>query len=387
MSKRDYYEILGVSKSATAEELKKAYRKVALKHHPDRNPGDKSAEDKFKEAAEAYEVLKDPQKRERYDRFGHDGVKGQGFGGQGQGMNMEDIFSNFSDIFGNDDPFEAFFGGGRTRSSSRRRTGRKGTNLRIKVKLGLKEIVEGARKKLKVKKLIVCQACNGSGAENSADVETCPTCHGSGQVRRVTNTILGQMQTASTCPSCHGSGTIIKNNCKACSGEGRIYGEEMVEVDIPAGVSDGMQLSLSGKGNAGEKGGPAGDLIILVEETPHEELMRDGINIIYPLHISFIDAVLGTSVEIPTVEGKVRIKVPPGTQSGKIFRLKDKGIPNINNPYEKGDLLVDMNVWTPKKLSPEEKELLEKLKDSPNFKPMPNKQEKGFFSRMKDYFS
>lgn len=384
MSKRDYYEILGVSKNATPEELKKAYRKVALKYHPDRNPNDAEAENKFKEAAEAYEVLKDPGKREKYDRFGHEGVKGQGYGGQG-GMNMDDIFSNFGDIFGSDDPFEAFFGGRRQRTG--RRQGRRGTNLRIKVRLELKDIAEGVRKKLKVKKMVSCTACNGSGAENAGDVQTCTTCNGAGQVRRVTNTILGQMQTTSTCPRCHGQGTIVTSKCKNCNGEGREYGEETIEVDIPAGVSDGMQLSLSGKGNAGEKGGPAGDLIILVEEVQHEHLTRDGINLIYPLHISFIDAALGTSIEVPTISGKARIKVPPGTQGGKIFRLKDKGIPNINNPYEKGDLLVDVNVWTPKKVSQEEKEMLEKLRNSPNFKPAPNSEEKGFFSRMKDYFS
>ncbi|WP_353132010.1 molecular chaperone DnaJ [Pseudopedobacter sp.] len=384
MSKRDYYDILGVSKSASADDIKKAYRKLAIKYHPDKNPDDKEAEEKFKEAAEAYEVLSNPEKRQRYDQFGHAGAQG-GFGGGygGGGMNMEDIFSQFGDIFGGGSPFDSFFGGGSSRGGGRRV--QRGSNLRIKVKLTLEEIAHGVEKKIKVNKQVVCNTCHGSGAKDKNSVQTCKTCGGSGSVRRVTNTILGQMQTTSTCPTCNGEGTTITSKCTSCHGDGIVRGEETISINIPAGVSEGMQLSMSGKGNAAPRGGVPGDLIILIEEIPHETLKREGNNVIYDLHVSFVDATLGTSIEIPTIDGKARIKLEPGTQGGKILRLKGKGIPEVNS-YHKGDQLVQVNVWTPKALNNEERELLEKLRASENFRPNPGKNEKSFFDRMKEYF-
>jgi molecular chaperone DnaJ len=380
--KRDYYEVLGVSRSATAEELKKAYRKVAMQHHPDRNPGDKAAEEKFKEAAEAYEVLSDPQKKSQYDRFGHAGVGNNRGGGFGGGMNMDDIFSQFGDVFG-DDIFGSFFGGGRSRGRS---TGTRGSNLRVKIKLNYEEMANGATKTIKVKKYVNCTTCHGSGAKDKGSVQTCSVCGGSGQVRKVTSTFLGQMQTVTTCSACNGEGTTITSKCTTCRGEGRVYGEETVNIEIPAGVQEGMQLSMSGKGNAGERGGAPGDLIILIEEEAHPELQREGLNVVYDLHISFTDAVFGVQLEVPTIDGKAKIKIPPGTQSGKIFRLKGKGFPAVNS-YERGDQMIHINVWTPQNISSEEKEMLEKLHQSPNFKPQPNKGDKSFFERVKEMFS
>jgi molecular chaperone DnaJ len=380
--KRDYYEVLGVSRSATADELKKAYRKVAMQHHPDRNPGDKAAEEKFKEAAEAYEVLSDPQKKSQYDRFGHAGVGNNRGGGFGGGMNMDDIFSQFGDVFG-DDIFGSFFGGGRSRGRS---TGTRGSNLRVKIKLNYEEMANGATKTIKVKKYVNCNTCHGSGAKDKGSVQTCSVCGGSGQVRKVTSTFLGQMQTVTTCSACNGEGTTITNKCTTCRGEGRVYGEETVNIEIPAGVQEGMQLSMSGKGNAGERGGAPGDLIILIEEESHPELQREGLNVVYDLHISFTDAVFGVQLEVPTIDGKAKIKIPPGTQSGKIFRLKGKGFPAVNS-YERGDQMIHINVWTPQNISSEEKEMLEKLHQSPNFKPQPAKGDKSFFERVKEMFS
>ena len=386
MSKRDYYDVLGVAKSASAEEIKKAYRKLAIKYHPDKNPDDKSAEDKFKEAAEAYEVLSSPEKKQRYDQFGHAGVGGAAGGGYGGGgMNMEDIFSQFGDIFGGGgSPFDSFFGGGQSRSGGGRRVA-KGSNLRIKVKLTLDEIAKGAEKKIKVNKQISCKACDGTGAKDKSSVSTCKTCGGSGSVRRVTNTILGQMQTTATCPTCHGSGQQITAKCNVCHGDGTVRGEETISINIPAGVSEGMQLSMAGKGNAAPNGGIPGDLIILIEELPHETLKREGNNIVYDLHISIPDAALGASVEVPTIDGKAKIKIEPGTQSGKLLRLKGKGIPEVNS-YHRGDQIIHVNIWTPKALNSEERALLEKLKESANFKPQPGKNDKSFFDRMKEYF-
>lgn len=392
MSKRDYYEILGVTKSASADEIKKAYRKVAMQFHPDRNPGDKASEDKFKEAAEAYEVLSDAQKKAQYDQFGHAGAGG-GFGGnggggyQGHGMNMDDIFRNFGDVFGDESPFGSFFGGGGGRSSrGGQRGGARGSNLRVKVKLTLREVAEGVQKKIKVKKQIACTGCGGSGAKDKSSFSNCTTCGGRGVVTRVQNTILGQMQTQTTCPTCHGEGTTITSKCAVCHGDGRTYGEETITIDIPAGATDGIQLSMNGKGNAGERGGYAGDLIINVEEEPHTELQRDGIHVVYDLHINFVDACLGTTVEVPTIDGKAKIKIAEGTQAGKIFRLKGKGLPSLQS-YEKGDELVYVNVWTPKTLTADEKKIMEKLRNSPNFQPKPEKDEKSFFNKMRDYFS
>ncbi len=390
MSKRDFYEILGVSKSSTQDEIKKAYRKVAMQYHPDRNPGDKAAEEKFKEAAEAYEILSDADKRAQYDRFGHQafsqGRGGGGYGG-GAGMNMDDIFSQFGDIFGDESPFGSFFGGGSRRSSGGGRArGTRGSNLRVKIKLNYEEIAKGAQKTIKVKKYVVCNTCSGSGAKDKNSVQSCGTCGGSGQVRRVQNTFLGQMQTVTTCPTCNGEGSTVTHKCTTCKGDGRVYGEETLTIDIPAGVQEGMQLSLSGKGNAGERGGSAGDLIVLIEEEAHPQLHRDGLNVAFDLHISIPDAVFGTQVEVPTIDGRAKIKIPAGTQSGKIFRLKGKGFPNVNS-YEKGDQLIQINVWTPQHVSASEKEMLEKLQQSENFKPKPDKNEKSFFDKVREMFS
>ena len=388
MAKRDYYEVLEVTKTASKEEIKKAYRKVALKHHPDRNQGDKASEEKFKEAAEAYEVLSDEQKRSQYDQFGH--AASNGGGGYHNG-NVEDIFRNFGDIFGGGggggfDPFESFFGGGGGRQQGGRTRGKRGSNLRIKVKLTLSDVANGAHKSVKVKKHIECPTCHGSGAKDASSVSKCTACGGQGVVRKVTNTILGQMQTTQTCYACNGSGQQITKKCTGCNGLGVVYGEETLNFDIPAGVQDGMQLSMSGKGNAGEHGGPAGDLIIQIEVEQNPELEIDGQNVIHNLHISFVDAVLGTTVDVPTIEGRAKFKIPAGTQAGKIFKLNGKGLPAINS-YGKGDQLILINVYTPTDLTSEEKKLLEKLRESPNFKPKPGqKVEKGFFDRVKDMF-
>ena len=387
--KRDYYEILGVAKGASADEIKKAYRKVAMQHHPDRNPGDKASEDKFKEAAEAYEILNDQDKKSQYDRFGHNAFAGgRGGGGGFGGMNMDDIFSQFGDIFGGaggEDTFGSFFGGG-GRGGSRNNRGTRGSNLRVKMKLNFEEIAKGVTKTIKVKKHVKCTTCSGSGAKDKNSVQTCTGCGGSGQVRRVQNTFLGQMQTVTTCPTCSGEGTTVTAKCPACKGEGRLYGDETVTVDIPAGVQEGMQLSVSGKGNAGERGGSPGDLIVLIEEEPHPQLTRDGLNVGFDLHITFPDAVFGTQVEVPTIDGRAKIKVPPGTQSGKIFRLKGKGFPHVNS-YEKGDQLIQVNIWTPQHLSSEEKDMLTKMNDSKNFEPNPEKNDKSFFDKVREMFS
>ena len=379
-SKRDYYEVLGVSKSASAEEIKKAYRKLAIQFHPDKNPDDPSAEDKFKEAAEAYEVLSNPEKKQRFDQFGHQGMNGGGYGGGG--MNMDDIFSQFGDVFGDSNPFGSFFGGG---GRGQGQGVKRGSNLRIKLKLNLEEIANGAEKKIKVKRHVSCKSCSGNGSKNGSSTKTCGTCNGQGQVRKVMNTMLGQMMSTATCPTCNGEGKTVTENCTVCHGEGRSLEEEVISIKIPAGVVDGMQLSMNGKGNVPQRGGIAGDLLIVIEEEEHAELKRDGINVIYDLYINFADAVLGTSSEVPTIDGKVKIKIEPGTQSGKVLRLRDKGIKDING-YGKGDLLIYVNVWTPKALSNEEKKIVEQLRESPNFKPNPAKGEKGFFGKMKEYF-
>ena len=385
MAKRDYYDILEISKNATAEEIKKAYRQKALKFHPDKNPGDKSSEEKFKEAAEAYEVLSNPDKKARYDRYGHAGLGngGQGYGGFGGGMSMEDIFSQFGDIFGS--AFGGGFGGGFGGSTRTRRVN-KGSNLRIKVKLTLEEILKGVEKKIKVSKYVSCQTCKGSGAKGGSSFNTCSSCNGSGRVTRVTNTFLGQMQTTSTCPSCGGEGQTITEKCNTCYGNGIVKGEEVISINIPAGVGEGMQMSMSGKGNAAARGGIPGDLIILIEEIKHESLIRDGNNLLYDHYISFPEAALGTTIEVPTLEGKARIKIDPGTQSSKVLRLKGKGLPSVN-AYGRGDLLVNINVWTPQNISKEEKLILENLAGSESFKPNPQKSDKSFFERMKDYFN
>ena len=388
MAKKDFYEVLGVPKNAGADDIKKAYRKKALEYHPDRNPDDKSAEDKFKEAAEAYDVLSDADKRARYDRYGHAGVENNGGGGAGgfQGMDMDDILRHFG--FDTDDVFSEFFGrnrrGGGGFGGGRPR-GERGSNLRIKVKMTLEEIAKGVNKKLKVRKQVACNTCGGSGARDKSSVETCGTCRGSGMVNRVTQTPFGVMQTAVTCPTCSGSGQTIKSPCNVCKGDGRVFGEDTIDVDIPAGVHEGIQLSMAGKGNAGAKGGGPGDLLITVEEAPHEEFTREGNNIIYELFINIADAAMGAKLEVPTLDGRARITVPPGTQSGKIFRLKDKGLPELQS-YRRGDELIHVNVWIPKKFTDEERRLLEQLRDMPNFKPAPGKEDRSFFDRVKDVF-
>jgi molecular chaperone DnaJ len=380
MSKRDYYEILGVARNAGDDEIKKAYRKLAIKYHPDKNPNDKSSEDKFKEAAEAYEILSNPEKRQRYDQFGHAGVNSAGGAGgfSGGGMNMDDIFSQFGDIFGG--AFGGFGGGSR---GGGRRVAR-GTNLRVKVKLSIKDIANGVEKKIKVNKHVSCKTCSGSGARNG-QFDTCKTCNGTGAITRVQQTILGAMQTQSTCGVCGGEGRVVKDKCHTCHGDGIVREEEVISINIPAGVAEGMQLSMNGKGNAAPRGGINGDLLIVVEEEDHPELKREGNHLIYSLSIGFPDAAMGTTVEIPTIDAKAKIKIDPGTQSGKVLRLKGKGLPDVNS-YGRGDLLVEISVYTPTHLSPEERKILEQLKVSKNFEPNPSKKEKGFFDRMKEYF-
>lgn len=381
MAKRDYYEVLEVSKNASLEEIKKAYRKQALKYHPDKNPGDKEAEEKFKEAAEAYEVLSNDQKRAQYDRFGHAGLGGAGGGFSGAGMTIEDIFSQFGDIF-SDFGFGGFGGFGSSRSSRR---ANRGSNLRVKVKLNLNEIANGVTKKIKVKKYVTCKACNGTGAKDDHSYHTCSTCHGTGQVTQVTNTFLGRMQSTQTCPTCGGEGKTISAKCNTCYGEGIVKEDDIISINIPAGVSEGMQLNVSGKGNAARRGGINGDLLIIIEEEPHPHLIRDGNDLLYNLHVSFSQATLGAAVEVPTIDGKVKIKIEAGTQPGKVLRLRGKGLPGINS-YGKGDLLVSLNVWIPKKLTKEEKKILEKLEESNNFTPNPKGAESNIFDRMRNYF-
>ena len=384
--KRDYYEVLGVSKSASEDEIKKAYRKIAIKYHPDRNPGDKEAEEKFKEAAEAYDVLHDPKKRQNYDQFGFNGPLGGdgGFGGfGGASMNMDDIFSMFGDIFGGHG-FGGFGGGGGQRRPQQYR----GSDLRLKVRLTLEEINQGVTKKFKVRKDITCSHCNGSGAEAGSDREQCPTCHGTGYISHTTQSIFGMMQTQGVCPTCSGEGTVIKNKCHECHGEGVVKGEEVVEIKIPAGVAEGMVVNVPGKGNAGRRNGVNGDIQVFIEEEPHELFVRDGNNLIYNLLLDFPTAALGGEVEIPTIEGtKLRVKIDSGTQPGKTLRLRGKGLPAVQGYGSgKGDLIVNISVYVPKTLSRDEKEALQRFKDSDNFKG--DKQTKDtIFQRFKNYFN
>ena len=385
MSKRDYYEVLGLNKDASTEEIKKAYRKLAMKYHPDKNPGDKEAEEKFKEAAEAYDVLSSPDKKTRYDQFGHAGLSGAA-GGFSGGFTMDDIFSRFGDIF------EGFgFSGGRGFSSGfggnyGGRNINRGSDIRIRVKLTLQEMAKGAEKKVKINKQHTCPDCRGKGAQSAADIKTCSVCHGSGMVTRVTQTILGHMQTSSPCHVCGGEGTVVAKPCPSCHGEGVVKSSEEVSFNIPRGVAEGMQLTVSGKGNAARRGGVAGDLLVVIEEEPHPELQRDGNDLIYSLFLSFVDAALGTEVEVPTIDGRVKIKIEPGTQSGRILRLRAKGLPDVQG-YGSGDLLVYVQVWIPVKLDRSERELLEKLRKSPNIQPSPTKEDRNFFERMKKMFS
>ncbi|HHT02867.1 MAG TPA: molecular chaperone DnaJ [Bacteroidales bacterium] len=384
-TKRDYYEVLGVSKSATEEELKKSYRKLALKYHPDRNPDDKESEEKFKEAAEAYEVLSNKDKKQKYDQFGHAGVDGQGFGGGGQNMNMDDIFSMFGDIFGGfgGGGFSGGFGGQRSRGGRRVN---KGSSLRIKVKLSLEDIEKGVEKKIKVNKYVTCKTCHGSGAKEGSDSTTCTQCSGSGYITQVQRTILGNMQTQAVCPTCGGEGKIIKEKCTSCHGDGIVKQEEVITINIPAGVADGMQISFSGLGNAGARNGVNGDLIVSVEELPHEDFERDGNNVCHQTYITVSDAILGTTIEVPTLGGKAKFKIEQGMTSGKVYRLRGKGLPDVNG-YGRGDILVRVDVWIPKSYSKEEKKMLETLQKSKNFEPNPSAKEKSFFEKMKNMFN
>lgn len=376
MEKRDYYEVLGVSKTATADEIKKAYRKKAIQYHPDKNPGDKEAEEKFKEAAEAYDVLSDEQKRQRYDQFGHAAFSGAGgdggyggfggFGGGGFSMNMDDIFEHFGDIFG------GHFGGRSSRSQSAR-----GTNLRVRVKITLEEAATGVEKKIKLNKKVTCSHCNGTGAENPSDLETCSVCGGTGRVVRTTQSFFGPMQTQTTCSACHGTGKVIKKKCHKCGGEGLETSSEVVSINIPAGIYDGAQLAMKGYGNAAPQGGVSGDLYIIVEVEEHKDLIRNNDDLIYNLMLPLTVAVLGDEVVIPTLEGKVKIKIKPGTQPGEVLRLRNKGVPSLNG-YGRGDLLVNIGVYIPERLSSEEKEMFSKMSGSKSMEPTEESKRKFF---------
>ncbi len=390
-SKRDYYEVLGVSRDASADEIKKAYRKAAIQFHPDKNPGDKEAEEKFKEAAEAYDVLSTPDKKARYDQFGHEGMNGAGagyggggFGGAG-GFTMDDIFRNFGDIFGGHfsgggfSGFSGFSGGG-----GRQRVNR-GSDLRIKVRLTLKEISTGVTKQLKINKMVACTTCGGSGAKDSNSFSTCSTCNGTGAVTQVVNTFFGRTQTTAQCPTCGGEGRVITSPCAKCHGEGSVKGEEVIEIKIPAGVGEGMQLSVSGKGNAARHGGVNGDLLVVIEEEHDPNFVRDGNDLLHNLNITIPTAVLGGSVEVPTIDGRAKIKVEAGTQAGKVLRIKGKGLPDING-YGRGDILVVVDISIPSKLSSEERKLVEQLAETPNFKKAESSPKQNIFERMHNFF-
>lgn len=386
-TKRDYYEVLGVAKDASADEIKKAYRQAAIKFHPDKNPGDKEAEEKFKEAAEAYDVLSNADKKARYDQFGHAGMSGAAGGGgfSGGGFSMEDIFRNFGDIFG------GHFGGGGglggfgfDMGGGGQRVAR-GSDLRVKVRLNLKEVANGATKKLKINKMVACDKCGGTGAKTPDAYTTCPTCNGSGYVTQVVNTIFGRTQSTTQCPTCHGEGRIIKDKCEKCHGEGIVKGEEVIEIKIPAGVGAGMQLSVSGKGNAARHGGVNGDLLVVIEEEPHPELERDGNDLLYNLEITMPTAILGGTVEVPTIDGKANVKVQPGTHAGQVLRLKGKGIPDING-YGRGDILAVVDISVPSRLSAEERKLIEELGRKPAFAKPEKKGKQNIFDRMRSFF-
>ncbi len=388
MAKRDYYEVLGVSKDASQDKIKKAYRKKAMQYHPDRNGGDPDAEEKFKEAAEAFDVLKDPDKKARYDQFGHAGMNSGGFHEPDfHNINMDDIFSRFSDIFGADIFGGDIFGGGTRTRTRRRSAGIPGDDLKIRLKLDLDEVAFGAEKKLKVKKYITCEHCHGTGAETDDDFMMCPTCNGTGEIRQVSRTMFGQFVNVQPCPNCHGEGRIIKNKCSHCSGEGRVKGEETVKVKIPSGVHEGNYISLRGQGNAGVRGGAAGDLIVLIEEKEDDRFTRDENDIYYDLHLSIPDAVLGTEVEVPTLKGKAKLKIEPGTQPGKLLRMRGRGIIALNT-NQPGDQYVRIGVYVPTKISDEERAMFEKLRESEHLSPF-NKdgEKKDFFSRIKEVFS
>ena len=389
MAKRDYYETLGVGRGATEDEVKKAYRQLALKYHPDRNPNNKEAEEKFKEATEAYEVLGNGDKRRRYDQFGHEGMRpGADFHGY---RDINDIFSSFSEIFGGgigDSMFDEVFGGRRGRGRSRaQESGTPGTDLKVRLKLSLEEIAGGVEKKLKVKRWVPCETCRGSGAKPGSSRISCPVCGGSGEIRHVSRSVFGQFVNVSMCDNCNGEGRIIKERCSTCSGEGRVHGEGTIKVNVPAGVSEGNYIPIRGQGNSGQRGGSAGDLIVVIEEEPHKIFVRHGDDIVLDLLVSFPEAALGTEVEIPTLNGRAKLKIDAGTQSGKILRMREKGISHLN-AYGKGDQLVRVNVWIPTRLSAKEKDLMRTLEDEDNLRPKEGDRsansDKSFFERMKD---
>ncbi len=379
MAKRDYYEILGIQKNASKEEMKKAYRKLAMQYHPDRNPDNKEAEEKFKEAAEAYEILSDDEKRSRYDRFGHDGVKGNAYGSPGF-TDINDIFSHFSDIFGGGSIFDDFFGGGQRSRGRRQGTGVPGSDLRVNLKLTLEEIASGVSKKIKIKKQVKCSQCGGTGANAGTSTKTCPVCHGSGEVKTVSRSVFGQFVNITPCSNCNGEGSVIDEPCKKCMGDGRVNDEATININVPPGVHDGSYMTLRGEGNSGKRGGQPGDIIVVFQEIPHEYFMREGDDIIYDLFISFPTAVIGAEVEVPTLNGKAILKIDGGTQPGKLLKMRDKGIKHLNQSGH-GDQLVRVNIEIPKKVTSKEKELLKELSEMQSFKKSSNSDDKNFFKR------
>ena len=389
-SKRDYYEVLGVYKGASADEIKKAYRKLAVKYHPDKNPGDKEAEEKFKEAAEAYSVLSDADKKAKYDQFGHAGVDGAGpdFSGGFGDLNdiLNDLFGGGFGGFGGGFGGFGGFGGGRGGQRQQQQRVYKGRDIRVRVKLTLEEIAKGVEKEISIEKSVPCPDCGGRGAKNSSDVKTCPACNGTGQVQRVVNSIFGQTVTYSTCQQCGGEGKIISNPCRTCNGTGLVRKRETIKVKIPAGVEAGMQLTIHGEGHAAKNNGINGDLLVVIEEQEHPNLKREGNNLYYTKIISMPEAILGADVEIPCLDGAYKVKVEPGTQSGTVVRLRGKGLPTVNGYGGTGDLYVKFAVWIPKKLNKEDKEIIESLKNKESFKPNPTKEDKSFFDRLKDLF-
>ena len=385
MAKRDYYEVLGVQKGASADEIKKAYRKLAVKYHPDKNPGNKEAEEKFKEAAEAYSVLSDADKRARYDQFGHSGVDGAGPDFSGGFGNLNDILNDlFGGGFGGFNGFGGGFGG--FGGGQRQQRVQRGRDIRVRVKLTLEEIAHGVEKEISIEKSVPCPDCGGRGAKNSSDIKTCPACNGTGQVQRVVNSFLGQTVTYSTCQQCGGEGKIITNPCRTCNGSGLIRQRETIRVKIPAGVEAGMQLTIQGEGHAAKNNGINGDLLVVIEEQEHSDLKREGNNLFYTKVVSLADAILGAEVEIPYIDGTGRIKVEPGTQSGTVIKLRNRGLPTVNGYGGVGDLYVKIAVWIPKKLTKEEKEIIESLRHRESFKPNPSKEDKSFFDKLKDLF-
>ncbi|MFO7445809.1 MAG: molecular chaperone DnaJ [Ignavibacteriaceae bacterium] len=379
MAKRDYYEILGVDRGASKDDLKKAYRKLAMQFHPDRNPDNKEAEEKFKEAAEAYEILNDEDKRSRYDRYGHEGVRGSGFGSQGF-SDVNDIFSHFSDIFSGSSIFDDFFGGSQRSRGRRRSAGSPGSDLRINLKLTLEEVAAGTTKKVKIRKFVVCNVCSGSGAESGTSTKTCPVCQGSGEVKTVSRSVFGQFVNISPCNNCNGEGTVIDVPCKKCKGDGRVQEDVTVKINVPAGVHEGSYMTLRGEGNSGKRTGTPGDIIVVFQELQHEYFLRDGDDIIYDLFVSYPDAVLGADVDVPTLNGKAKLKIDPGTPSGKLLKMRDKGIKHLNSNGS-GDEIVRVNVEVPKKITVKERDLLKQLSEMPNFKSSPLSDDKKFFKR------